>query len=49
VKLWDLESKSLLTTFQFPHAVTCIAWDAAERLFFAASGDGYIHQSEARE
>jgi len=44
VKLWDLESKSLLTTFQFPHAVTCITWDAAERLFFAASGDGSIHQ-----
>lgn len=44
VKLWDLESKSLLTTFQFPHAVTQIAWDAAERLFFAASGDGSIHQ-----
>jgi pre-rRNA-processing protein IPI3 len=43
-KLWDLESKSLLATFQFPHAVTCIAWDAAERLFFAASGDGSIHQ-----
>lgn len=44
VKLWDLESKSLLITFQFPHAVTCITWDAAERLFFAASGDGSIHQ-----
>ncbi|KAH9995534.1 WD40-repeat-containing domain protein [Russula vinacea] len=44
VKLWDLESKSLLTTFQFPHAVTCITWDAAERLFFAASGDGSVHQ-----
>jgi pre-rRNA-processing protein IPI3 len=43
-KLWDLESKSLLATFQFPHAVTCITWDAAERLFFAASGDGSIHQ-----
>jgi pre-rRNA-processing protein IPI3 len=43
-KLWDLESKSLLTTFQFPHAVTQVTWDAAERLFFAASGDGSIHQ-----
>ena len=43
-KLWDLETKSLLTTFQFPHAITCITWDAAERLFFAASEDGSIHQ-----
>ncbi|KAH9995419.1 WD40-repeat-containing domain protein [Russula compacta] len=44
VKLWDLASKSLLTTFQFPHAIACIAWDVTERLFFAASGDGSIHQ-----
>jgi pre-rRNA-processing protein IPI3 len=43
-KLWDLASKSLLTTFQFPHAVDCIAWDATERFFFASSGDGSIHQ-----
>lgn len=43
-KLWDLSSKSLLTTFQFPHAVTSIAWDVTERLFFAASTDGSIHQ-----
>ncbi|KAI9438891.1 WD40-repeat-containing domain protein [Lactarius psammicola] len=34
VKIWDLSSKSLLTTFQFPHA----------SLFFAASTDGSIHQ-----
>ncbi|KAI9459038.1 WD40 repeat-like protein [Russula earlei] len=44
VKLWDLASKSLLTTYQFPHAITCIAWDATESLFFAASADGSIHQ-----
>ncbi|KAH9014165.1 WD40 repeat-like protein [Lactarius deliciosus] len=44
VKIWDLSSKSLLTTFQFPHAVACIAWDLTERLFFAASTDGSIHQ-----
>jgi pre-rRNA-processing protein IPI3 len=43
-QLWDLSSKSLLTTFQFPHAVTCIAWDVTERLFFAAAADGSIHQ-----
>ncbi|KAH9975991.1 WD40 repeat-like protein [Lactifluus volemus] len=44
VKLWDLASKSLLTTFQFLHAITCIAWDVTERFFFAASSDGSIHQ-----
>jgi hypothetical protein len=43
-QLWDLSTKSLLTTFQFPHAVTCIAWDVTERLFFAASADGSVHQ-----
>ena len=43
-QLWDLASKSLLTTFQFPHAVTCIAWDTTEQFFFAASADGSIHQ-----
>ena len=42
--MWDLATKSLLTTFQFPHAVDCIAWDATERFFFAASGDGSVHQ-----
>ncbi|KAI0272527.1 WD40-repeat-containing domain protein [Gloeopeniophorella convolvens] len=44
VKLWDLSSKTLLTTFQFPHAIACIAWDVTERLFFAASADGSVHQ-----
>ncbi|PPR03196.1 hypothetical protein CVT26_008044 [Gymnopilus dilepis] len=44
VKLWDLSSKTLLTTFQFPQAITHIAWDVTERLFFAASSDGSIHQ-----
>ena len=43
-QLWDLASKSLLTTFQFLHAITCIAWDVTERFFFAASSDGSIHQ-----
>jgi pre-rRNA-processing protein IPI3 len=43
-QIWDLSSKTLLTTFQFPHAVACIAWDLTERLFFAASTDGSIHQ-----
>ncbi|KAK0202802.1 WD40 repeat-like protein [Desarmillaria ectypa] len=44
VKLWDLSSKSLLTVFQFPKAITCLAWDPTERLFFAASLDGSIYQ-----
>ncbi|KAG7443607.1 WD40 repeat-like protein [Guyanagaster necrorhizus] len=44
VKLWDLSSKSLLTVFQFPKAIACLAWDPTERLFFAASSDGSIYQ-----
>ncbi|KAF9531734.1 WD40 repeat-like protein [Crepidotus variabilis] len=42
--LWDLSSRSVLTTFQFPQAISCLAWDVTERLFFAASSDGSIHQ-----
>lgn len=34
----------LLTTFQFPRPISCLAWDVTERLFFAASEDGSIHQ-----
>ncbi|KAJ7281918.1 WD40 repeat-like protein [Mycena rebaudengoi] len=44
VKLWDLASRSLLTTFQFPQPISCLAWDLTERMFFAASKDGSIHQ-----
>ncbi|KAI0641918.1 WD40 repeat-like protein [Trametes meyenii] len=44
VKLWDPASKTLLTTFYFPQPIACIAWDPTERLFFAASADGSIHQ-----
>ncbi|KAJ7132140.1 WD40 repeat-like protein [Mycena epipterygia] len=44
VKLWDLSSQSLLTTFQFPQPISCLAWDLTERMFFAASKDGSIHQ-----
>ncbi|OSD03072.1 WD40 repeat-like protein [Trametes coccinea BRFM310] len=44
VKLWDPASKTLLTTFYFPRPITCITWDPTERLFFAASADGSIHQ-----
>ncbi|KAF8637643.1 hypothetical protein AX17_002711 [Amanita inopinata Kibby_2008] len=45
VKLWDLSTKSLLTTFQFPQPITVLAWDKTERLFFAASPDGSVHQT----
>ena len=44
VKVWDLFTQTLLSTFQFPKAITTITWDAAERIFFAASTDGSIHQ-----
>ncbi|RDB23532.1 Pre-rRNA-processing protein IPI3 [Hypsizygus marmoreus] len=44
VKLWDLSSRSLLTTFQFPQPITHLAWDLTERIFLAASSDGSIHQ-----
>ncbi|KAH7929113.1 WD40 repeat-like protein [Leucogyrophana mollusca] len=44
VKLWDITSHSLLTTFHFPQPISCIAWDVTERLFFAASVQGSIHQ-----
>jgi len=44
VKVWDLSTQTLLSTFQFPKAITTIAWDATERIFFAASADGSIHQ-----
>ncbi len=33
-----------MTTFQFPRAISCLAWDVAERFFFAASSEGSIHQ-----
>jgi pre-rRNA-processing protein IPI3 len=48
VKLWDLSTRShpLLTTFQFPKPITCLAWDLCERFFFAASSDdeGSVHR-----
>ncbi|KAG6910225.1 hypothetical protein DXG01_012360 [Tephrocybe rancida] len=43
-KLWDLSSQSLLTTFQFPRPISSLAWDLTERIFMAASPDGFIHQ-----
>ena len=43
-KVWDLATKSLLTTFTFPQVISCLAWDVAERFFFAAAPDGSVHQ-----
>ncbi|KAI3611032.1 pre-rrna-processing protein ipi3 [Moniliophthora roreri] len=44
VKIWDLSSRTLLTTFMFPQAISSLAWDITERLFFAASADGSVYQ-----
>ena len=43
-QLWDISSRSLLTTFHFPQPISYLAWEVTERLFFAASADGSIHQ-----
>ena len=45
-QLWDLSSRTLLTTFQFPKPISYLAWDITERSFFAASpgAEGSIHQ-----
>ncbi|THH10360.1 hypothetical protein EW145_g1398 [Phellinidium pouzarii] len=37
VKLWDLSSRTLLTTFLFPSPIHSLAFEIAERTFFAAS------------
>ncbi|OZJ05442.1 hypothetical protein BZG36_01634 [Bifiguratus adelaidae] len=39
VKIWDLITGELLTTFLFPHAVTAITMDPAERILLAAAGN----------
>ncbi|KAF8325836.1 uncharacterized protein EI90DRAFT_3291620, partial [Cantharellus anzutake] len=43
-KLWDISSRSLLTTFLFPHPITRVIMDSTERVIFAASPNGDIHQ-----
>ncbi|KAG8932750.1 Pre-rRNA-processing protein ipi3 [Tulasnella sp. 418] len=43
-KLWDIETRTLLTTFLFPKPLSLLAFDRSERTFFAASSDGSIHQ-----
>ncbi|TFK74935.1 WD40 repeat-like protein [Pluteus cervinus] len=44
VKLWDIASHTLLTTFQFPKPILRLVFDVTERYFFGASGDGAIYQ-----
>lgn len=45
VKLWDLATQTLLTSWLLPSPIARIAWDPTERLFFAAAdgakGDVY--------
>ncbi|KAG8942725.1 Pre-rRNA-processing protein ipi3 [Tulasnella sp. 424] len=43
-QLWEISSTTLLATFIFPQPITILAFDLAERAFFAASQDGSIHQ-----
>ncbi|KAF8141696.1 WD40-repeat-containing domain protein [Boletus edulis] len=38
VKLWDLGTQSLITTFHFPKPIRCIVWDITERPFIEAVG-----------
>lgn len=42
--MWNLSSYTLLTTFQFPKPISLLTWDPTERVFFAGSADGDIHQ-----
>jgi pre-rRNA-processing protein IPI3 len=44
LQVWDLKSKSILSTFAFPSPITTIAWDRTERVFFAASPKGSVHR-----
>ncbi|KAG8987017.1 Pre-rRNA-processing protein ipi3 [Tulasnella sp. JGI-2019a] len=43
-KLWDTSTKTLLSTFLFPRPISIVVLDPAERMLFAASSDGFIHQ-----
>lgn len=46
VKLWDLATQTLLTSWLLPSPITHLAWDPTERLFFAAadSAKGEVYQ-----
>ncbi|KAG8898949.1 Pre-rRNA-processing protein ipi3 [Tulasnella sp. 403] len=43
-KIWDLSTKSLLSTFLFPEPISILTVDPAERSIFAGSSDGSIYQ-----
>lgn len=43
VKLWDLATGQLLTTFLFPKPVTCVVMNPSETMLFAACEDGKIY------
>lgn len=42
IKLWDLSSQTLLTTFLFPGPIECLAFENVERTFFASSSGGKV-------
>ncbi|TFK18988.1 pre-rRNA-processing protein IPI3 [Coprinopsis marcescibilis] len=44
VKVWDLATKTLLSTFEFPQSMSLLAWDITERFFFAASEKGSVYK-----
>lgn len=46
VKIWELATNTLLTTFVFPAAITCLAIDPVERHIYAGSKDGTIYQTD---
>lgn len=43
-QIWDLSTRSLLSSFLFPRPITVLSVDPSERFFFAASQDGSIYQ-----
>ncbi|EJU03527.1 WD40 repeat-like protein [Dacryopinax primogenitus] len=43
-KIWDITTKTLMTTFVFPSPLSFIAVERTERTFFAASAEGEIFQ-----
>jgi len=43
-QLWDLSTRSIIATFIFPQPISVVTMDPSERVFFAASPNGSIHQ-----
>jgi len=44
VKVWDLNSRTILSTFLFPAPINCLAWERTERIFFASSQKGDVYR-----